>query len=114
MSSPSINSSQQLTHVTIYLPFVGSVIFGLLPLCCGVWSNRYHILAYAIHKDIIGVAFLETFKVQIDWVEMRLPNTTFTILQYYWASVAMQVHLFHVLFVYQLTQTLRTVNTTKI
>lgn len=93
-------------------------MFGLLPLLYGVWDNRHEFLAYLTQKKFSRslLIFSESFGYIPDDKEKNMGNAVseFTILQYYWISLALQVHCFHILFIQQLRQILSSLSCTRL
>ncbi|XP_067933392.1 protein jagunal homolog [Watersipora subatra] len=98
----------------LYFAIFGSFLLGVMPLCYGVWNDSHRLVPRALQKDKKCMQFMEVHLPTIDPAVMSEERFRFIVLQYYWMSLAIQVHLFHILFAYRLQQTLATIGTSKI
>jgi len=98
---------------------LGNFVFGVLPLAYGIWDNGPELLSRIQHHKILGNLFPVdndvltngTTKMADTTENLVTSDSTFTVLQYYWISLCLQVHLFQTLFAQQLRKILLSVNT---
>lgn len=96
----------------------GNVISGVGPLLTGMWRNREELWLYLSTRELPGMSLIYPYindnaeptmpeenianQQQRQQLALHEQESHITILQYYWMSVAIQVHIFQMIFLYQL------------
>ena len=94
-----------------YFLYLGELLFGVAPLIYAVWDNSDELLNHIQQKNRILAAYISKFIfARVSNEKVNDASHKFIILQYYWISLALQVHFFHIMFIKQLKQLLREVN----
>lgn len=105
-------SPLNLVHQSGIISFPGELIFGLAPLMYAIWDNSDELLSYLSERGSVIASYItqNIFAEEQNQSQNEVTSFKFVILRYYWISLALQVHFFHILFVNQLRNVLMTVS----